>query len=108
SRKFSDCRRDRRKTQSLYRMMLQHATDNRVRTPRTAAETGVALASRLRNVLESVRLADAPTLPCACSSRARYELPSVRNLGPPQLRICAAGTARRGRNPTDCRKCAEL
>src|SRR5689334_21774344 len=80
-------------------MMLHDTTDNARSVSRTPIETGVAVASRFRTLVASVRLEDAPTLPRACNSRARYELPSVRNRASAKLRMCAAGTARRGRKP---------
>src|SRR5512144_1009289 len=67
-------------------MMLQQAIERSVRMASTAAETGVALDSRLTNVAPSGRFTDAPAAPCPCNCKARYELPSMRNLGPPQLR----------------------
>src|SRR5438034_10329679 len=85
-------------------MMLQQAIESNARIRRTTTETGVALARRLTIVESSARPWDAPTEPCPCSSRARYELPSVRNLRPSATPNGAAGTARRGESP----RCQEV
>src|SRR6476646_1143829 len=80
-------------------MMLHDTTDSARSVRRTPIETGVAVASRFQTLVASVRLEDAQTLPCACNSRARYDLPSVRKRASANFECCAAATARRGRKP---------
>src|SRR5262245_14808850 len=80
-------------------MMLQDATESSVSVKSTPIEMGVAVESRLRKLAASVRFEDAPTPPCACSNSARYELPSVRNLGPPQVLNVRRWDSAPGRKP---------
>src|ERR1700745_1762078 len=80
-------------------MMLHDTTDSARSVRRTPIETGVAVASRFQTLVASVRLEDAPTLPCACNSRARYELPSVRNRASANFECAPLGQRAEGESP---------
>src|SRR5215831_12842765 len=80
-------------------MMVHDTIDSASSVRRTATEIGVAVASRFRTLVASARLADAPTLPCACNSRARYELPSVRNRASANFECAPLGQRAGGESP---------
>src|SRR5262245_51933730 len=81
-------------------MMLHDTTDNARSDSRTTIETRVAVASRFRILVASVRLEDAATWPCACSRRARDELPSVRNRASADFEYAPLGQRAEGESPS--------
>src|SRR5258708_1440020 len=84
--------------------MLHEMTEKRTSRMRTTLEMAVDRAIN-STIVGAEPSGAAP--PCACTSRAKVELPSKRKRPSGTLAVCAAGTAPPGRGSPDV-ECAEL